>query len=61
MAVHYVPGVGAIAFYFWPVKVLTPMALDLACESGRPLLGRFDWWLGRHGLVRSVSVLDRDV
>ena len=58
MAVHYYPGIGAIAYYFWPVKILTPMALDL---EGGPLLRGLDRRLGRLGLVRSVKVLDRDV
>ena len=61
MAVHYYPGIGAIAYYFWPVKILTPMALDLASMEGGPLLRGLDWQLGRLGLVRSVKVLDRDV
>lgn len=61
MAVHYYPGVGAVAYYFWPVKILTPMALDLACENGRPVLGLLDRRLGLLGLVRSTRVLDRDV
>ena len=61
MAVHYYPGVGAIAYFFWPVKVLTPLALDLAEQDGGPLLRRLDRTLGVLGLVRSVKVLDRDV
>jgi len=61
MAVHYSPGVGAIAYFFWPVKILTPMALDLAAEYGGPLLRRLDQALSELGLVRSVMVLDRDV
>lgn len=61
MAVHYYPGIGAIAYYFWPVKILTPVSLDLASVEGGPILRGLDRRLGRLGLVRSVKVLDRDV
>lgn len=61
MAVHYYPGIGVVCYHFWPIKILTPMALDLSQELGRPVLRRVDRWLGERSLIRSTKVLDRDV